>query len=216
MIHIPCEQGSREWLDARAGVVTASALDRLLTKKTLKASEQATKYLHRLLAEFFLGRSLEDDEAGGSGWATRGSVMEAEAWSFYSMEREVEIEEVGFLKRDDGLFGASPDGLVGTDGGVEIKVPSAETHFGNLDDPDGFVESHRGQVQGSLLLTGRKWWDLLSFNPEMPHVLVRVLPDEKYLAALRPVLEAFLVRLGEARAKWQPVKDALRASNPFL
>lgn len=213
---IACEQRTREWLEARAGIVTASGFDRLLTPKTLKPSEQSEKYLNRLLAEFFLGRPLDDEGGDGSGWMKRGIVMEAEAWAWYSVEREVEVSEVGFCVRDDGLVGCSPDALVGEEGGLEVKNPSAEIHIGFLRDPSTLVTAHRGQVQGNLLVTGRKWWDLLSYNPEIPPVLVRVEPDPKYLAALADPLQSFVARLRSERERLMEVRDAHRAANPLL
>jgi len=215
VIRVDVEQRTKEWREARAGIVTASAFDRLLTPKTLKPSDQAEPYMNRLLAEWFLGRPLDDEDGDSDSWMKRGIVMEAEAWAWYAVEREVEVEEVGFCLRDDRLVGCSPDALVGDDGGLEVKVPRADVHVGYLRNPESLVAKYRGQVQGCLLVTGRAWFDLLSYNPAIPPVLVRVTPDPTYVEKLGPVLAAFVGRLRSERERLATLRDSYLAANPF-
>lgn len=206
MIHVRCEQGSPEWFQARVGVVTASHANDVLTPKTRKPAK-GEAYLDHLLAELLMGEPADqtDDDA----FRRRGSDMEAMARGWYAFEHEdEEIEEVGFLLRDDRRLGCSPDFLVGLDGGGEIKIPSAANHTGNLRDPEGFVVEHFGQVQIGLLVTGREWWDLVSWHPTLPPLARRILPDAEYLEAFGPALASFLERLDAARAALQPLVDA--------
>ncbi len=214
MIHVDVQPGSPEWRKARAGIPTASAADKILTAKTLKPSAQAGAYMNHLLAEWLLGHPLDDGR--GSLFMERGVELEAEAAAYFDMERGVDSEIAGFLLRDDRRMGCSPDRLVGNDAGLEIKCPSAAVHVGYLLDKDALVQAYRGQVQGSLYVTGRKVWSLLSYNPAMPSVLVDVEPDEDYIAALQDALEAFHVRLDAAKAQLAEARDAAYAEDPLL
>lgn len=193
---VPVVQGSQAWLDARVGVLTASNMDRIISPKQRKPSAQATKLCYEMLAEKVLGRSLSD---ASSGFMQRGTEMEAEARAWYEFERDVDVEQVGLVLRDDERVGCSPDGLVGEDGGLEIKCPSAAVHLGYLVDGPG--DDYYCQVQGSLWVTGRKWWDLTSFCPGFPTVCVRFQRDAEFIAALEECAEAFLKRFDEYEAR---------------
>ncbi len=199
---IQCEQGTPEWFQARLGIPTCSRLDEVLTPKTLKLSTSAGKYRNQLLAEWLVGYPL--DFGGSSAWMDRGIELEPEARAFYELRNDVEVETVGCILRDDEMMGGSPDGLVGEDGGLEVKCPALHTHVGYLLDPASLVAEYRSQVQGNLYVTGRKWWDVLSYFPDMPDVTVRVERDETYIAALDVALAGFVSDLLAARAKLEP------------
>lgn len=195
MIVLPVKQGSAAWHFARLGIPTASQFDRILTAKTRKLAAGSERYMHELLAEWLLGIP---SAGGSSGFMARGTDIEADAVRYYELQRGVTVERVGFVLRGDRLVGASPDGLVGDEGGLEIKCPSAVVHVANLLD---MTDDHFAQAQGGMYVTGRKWWDLLSYNPELPSVIVRIQRDEEYIAALHAAMEAFLANLTRARAK---------------
>lgn len=190
---IECEQGSIEWMQARLGVPTASQFDRILTPKSFKPSASRSTYGAELVAEWLLGQPIE---WGTDMWMERGLELEADARLWYEFQNDVDVERVGFITR--GLVGGSPDGLVGDDGGLEIKCLGAAKHVRHLLGED---LDYIGQVQGYLWLTGRKWWDVLSYNPELPPVVHRVEPDLKWVAAFEPVLEAFVEKLEADKAK---------------
>jgi hypothetical protein len=198
MIRLDVEQGSAEWLAARLGIPTASQFHRILTPKTMKLSDQATGYACQLLAEQILGH--EVDGASGT-FMARGSILEAKAVEWYELERDVDTEKVGFVLRDDRRVGCSPDRLVGVDGLLEIKVPSAAVHVSYLLDDDGI--GYRAQCQGQLWLTGRAWIDTLSFSPDMPNALVRVQRDEEFIGKLAAAVEQFISMLDEMKLKLQ-------------
>jgi hypothetical protein len=199
VIRLDCEQGSPEWFAARLALPTASRFDQIITPKTLKLSASSEKYRNELLAEWLLGESLS---AGHDGeFMNRGRALEEEARDWYELQRDVEVERVGFILRDEQNAGCSPDGLVGADGGLEIKCPSAAVHVGYLLDSVG--EAYRCQVQGSLWITGRAWWDVLSYHPSLPKALVRVERDEAFIEALARLHGQFWEYLQEG-------KEALR------
>ena len=189
------EQGSLEWMTARLGMPTASQFDRLLTPKTRKPSGGRARYRAELLGEWVLGQAIE---WGSSLWTERGTELEDEARRWYELQGDIEVERVGFVTRDDGKVGCSPDGLVLDDGGLEIKCPAIVQHVQYYlgDEPD-----YIGQVQGSMYLTGRTWWDFLSYNPALPPVLHRIPRDDEYIETLVPVLDEFIERLDEEKER---------------
>jgi hypothetical protein len=211
MIRLDVEQGSTEWMDARLGIPTASMFDNIITPKTLKPSASAAKYRNQLLAERLLGYAIDWGGGGEGSWTQRGRDMEAEARAFYEMQFDVEVESVGFVMRDDRKVGGSPDGLIGEGGGVDFKCPALHTHIGYMLDPASLAATYRGQMQGYLYLTGREWWDILSYSPALPHVHVRIDRDPEYLPAFESALAAFLAdleRCWEALAPHQKIQEA--------
>lgn len=197
MIRLDCVQGSAEWAAARLAIPTASRFDEIITPKTMKPSASAEKYAWELIAEEILGYPVE--EAADSGYMQRGTLLETKAVEFYELYRDVDTEQVGFILRDDRRVGCSPDRLVGANGLLEIKCPSAKQHIGYMLDDEGAL--YRCQVQGQLWLTGREWVDILSYNPELGSVVFRVGRDDKFIAALEAAVDAFLVLRDGMKAK---------------
>ena len=204
MIHLDVEQGSRAWLDAKVGIPSASNFHRLITPKTMKPSSAADGYMHELLAERILGRPLDD---ATTSFMQRGTVVEKAARDWYALQVDQDVEQVGFILTDDRRAGCSPDGFVGTTGGLEIKCPSAAVHIGYV--LGEAADKYRCQVQGGLWITGREYWDFVSYNPDLPNVLLRFERDEKFIAALADAVAGFCVDLDIAAAKlahlgWMP------------
>lgn len=197
MIEVDCEQGSPEWFQARLGLPTASGFRRILTPSTLALAAGRVEYLRELVAERVLGRPANEDAHGGA-WAERGLHLEAQAVRAYERSTGRTTRAVGFCRRDDRLAGCSPDRLVGEDGGLEVKTPAAKTHVGYLLDPDLLVKDYGMQVQGSLWVTGRAWWDLVSWNPGLREVRIRIAPSEAYVAAFDEHLPAFVREIEDA------------------
>lgn len=187
------KQRTAAWHKARLGIPSASNFEKILSPKQRKASTQAEGYMMQLLAEWLIG---VPHDAGVSAFMDRGTQMEPEAIRWYEYERGLKTSSVGLVLRDDRMVACSPDCLVGEDGGLEVKCPAASTHVYYL--LKG-LEGYHGQVQGALWLTGRKWWDLLSYHPDLPPVLVRVVRDEEYIAALGPALDTFVSHLQLSR-----------------
>lgn len=195
MIILDVKQGSPEWIKSRLGIPTASRFDQIITLKG-QLSKQADGYMHELLAESLLG---EPADSFKSGFMQRGSEQEQEAVRFYEFQKDIEIKRVGFCMLDNKRVGCSPDGLIGTDGGIEIKCPAAKNHIAHLLNSVG--NSYRAQVQGCLWITERDWWDIFSFNPYMGPAIVRCNRDEDYIKTLAESVDAFLDKFDAAKGK---------------
>lgn len=193
MIILNVEQGTPEWNAARCGLPTASNFDKIVTAVGVP-SKQREKYLFQLAGERVAGCK---EEAFQNGAMQRGVEMEAEARQLYELNKEVEVQRVGICYPDEKkLVGCSPDGLVGEDGGLEIKCPSLAVHVcylleGRL--PSDYIQ----QVQGNLYVTGRKWWDFMSYFPGIKPLIIRVERDEKFIKSLAVEIEVFCKQLDE-------------------
>ena len=190
------EQGSLDWLRLRLAIPTASRFDSLITPAKGEPSKAAEGYMHELLAEWITGQSAEGAQTV---WMLRGQEFEAEARKFYAFERETQVRQVAFVYGDESKrYGCSPDGLIGDDGGLEMKIPKPAVHVGYLlagDMPD----CYRPQVQGSMMVTGRAWWDFMSYSPGLPPLLVRVQRDEEYIGKIRKALDVLLDNFEKAK-----------------
>jgi putative phage-type endonuclease len=164
---IECEQRSSEWLNARLGKLTASSLgDAFATTKSGFSTSRRNLRL-KLVLERLTGKSQESGYTNAA--MERGILLEPEARAAYEAESGLLVDTVGFIIHDELLTGASPDGLIGEDGGIEIKCPGAAAH---LDYLKGQVpQDYILQIAHSLWLTGRAWWEFASFNPDFPEPL---------------------------------------------
>ena len=194
---IDCEQNSPEWFQARCGIPTASNFGLILTTKG-EPSKQAIKYAYRLAGERITGKQ-EDTYQNGA--MLRGQEMEDEARKLYQVLTEEEVQKVGFCVTTGKVkYGASPDSLVGEKGGLEIKCPIMSTHVSYLLDgtlPTDYIQ----QVQGNLLVTGREWWDFMSYYPAMKPFVIRVKRDEAFLKLLDEELKSFCKIVDETTEK---------------
>tara|TARA_B110000285_G_scaffold31167_1_gene32096 strand:+ start:368 stop:967 length:600 start_codon:yes stop_codon:yes gene_type:complete len=191
MIILDHQQGTEEWFAARLGKPSASNFGKLITA-TGKPSSSADGYINQLIAERLTGKSepfyVNDHMA-------RGTELEPEAREAYEFITGKEVVEFGFILDDSNQFGCSPDGFVGTDGGLEIKCPAATTMVKYLRDPQTLVKAYYQQIQGCLWVTDSQWWDAFAYHPEMPHVLVRVERDEEFITKLAVEVEAAVIEI---------------------
>lgn len=190
-------QLSQEWFELRRGKPSASNFGRIMTPKTGKLSASADEYICELIAELhFLGTEKPVTPA-----MQHGTDCEEEARKWYSFDKDQAVQQVGGIETDDGHFWCSPDGLVGSDGLLELKCPIGKTQVAYLLD-GGLPAEYRAQVHGQLIVTGRAWLDFLSYCPGLPPLLLRVEPDE-YTEQLRKTLgvfwERFQTLLGQIR-----------------
>lgn len=197
--HCEFQQNSGEWMVARAGIPTASEFDQLLTPEfKLRIGQTPASYLARKLAERWIGGPLMT--VGGMWAMEQGHILEDEAIPWYEFEQGVSIERVGLVTTDDGRVGYSPDGLIGEDGGLEIKCPEAQTHVRYL--LDGCVpKDYLCQVHGAMYVTGCPWWRFLSYRRHFPALLVTVERDEMIQERIAEALTGFLARLDEGWAR---------------
>lgn len=164
---VACDQRSTEWHAARLGKLTASSLgDAFATIKNGYAASRRNLRL-RLVLERLTGRSQESGYTNAA--MERGIQLEPDARAAYEVESGLLVDTVGFILHDELPTGASPDGLIADDGGVEIKCPGAAAHLDYL--KGEMPNDYRLQVVHSLWLTGRAWWDFASFNPDFPEPL---------------------------------------------
>jgi putative phage-type endonuclease len=199
------EQRSEEWFQARLGKVTASRVADVLAK--IKSGESASRrnYKIQLVSERLTG---EKQETYINQAMQDGIDREAFARDRY-VQQFGEVEEVGFIKHPTLEAGASPDGMVGEDGILEIKCPMGSTHTETLmtqDVPSRYVP----QIQFQLLVTGRKWCDFVSYNPMFPeHLQVfvkRVEADPVYQKELESEVKQFLSEVDNVINKLKEIK----------
>jgi predicted phage-related endonuclease len=185
---INCEQNTPEWHQARTGIITASSFRLVLAKGDGKT--RAT-YMRKLAAERIRGVA---DDNFTSNFTERGHEFEDVAVDLYKEHRGLEIEKCGFLKR--GNIGYSPDGLIGVDGAVEIKTRNGDLQIALLLS-DKIPSEHIAQIQGGLLVSGRKWVDFVSYCPGLPMFIKRAERDENYILNLQIELALFEKELKE-------------------
>lgn len=195
---IQCEQRSKEWWDARRGVPSASQFGDIMTPKTMKASASQEGYICRLIAEKY-ANVWPQENIYVSPAMQAGIDGEDFARAWYAFDQDVDVQQVGFVLSDCGRYGCSPDGLIGDDGGLEIKIPDTETHAGYLLRNE-LPSKYACQVHGCLIVTGRKWWDFMSYSSELPVFRIRVEPDS-FTDALRVELDLFCKRYEKALAE---------------
>lgn len=196
------EQNSSEWTEARRGIPTSSRFGQIVTPAKLQLSAQATKLAYRLAMEWMTGQI---DDGPQTMWMERGFLLQPEALEWYALDVGADVTPVGIVFSDDRcLIGTSPDGLVGDDGQVEVKCPTGAVHLMTVE--AGEVPSeYVPQVQGSLMVTRRRWCDFVSYYPGAPPARIRVEPDPEYQFKLSEALELFLGDLRGLVVKWAQV-----------
>ena len=188
-IHDKTVQGSQEWLQLRLGKVTASEADQLVTPLwKIKTGEGPRTLRYRKLAEKATGAPCE--EAFESFAMGQGKLLEPEAIAYLELMEGVKVDRVGFVETDDGRAGCSPDGLIGADGGLELKCPRPQKHIQYL--MDGVLPpEYAAQVHWSMLVCERPRWTFLSYARGFPPLVVKVERDEAIQATLRAALDTF-------------------------
>lgn len=205
---IDCEQNSPEWFAARLGIPTASCFSTVLASgKGGGPSLTRAKYMRELVGERITG---EPNEGYTNPNMERGKAMEAEARDLYAFLHDEPLQRVGFIRNGDK--GCSPDSLAGAKGGVEIKTALPHILIDVLQKDQAPTE-HIAQVQGTLWVAEREWWDLVVYWPKMPMFKKRIFRDEAYIASLKSAVRLFNEELAELEAQIrklapQPVKAA--------
>lgn len=190
-IYDQLEQGTDEWLQARAGILTASTIGQLITAKTIKPAmnDRSRGLCQTLIAERITGHV---EPVSPSRMMARGTLLEPEARRIYAEQTGQDVDEVGFARLDTDTYtlGSSPDGLVGETGGIEIKSPSAKVHVSTV--LSGAIPDYnRAQVQAFLHVTGRAWCDFISYLPGEPLFIIRDYPDPRWQNAIVSAAEQF-------------------------
>jgi hypothetical protein len=196
-------QNSPEWFEVRAGVVTASEFDSIITPLWKpRTGEGVETYLAKKLAERWLGRPLMTFSGGSM---EQGTVREEEALPAYQFLTQESVERVGFITTDDGKSGCSPDGLLEV-GGVEIKCPEPHTHCSYL--LAGVLpKAYAAQVHGAMFVTGAPFWKFMSYHRAFPPLILHVPRDEAIVDAIRETVGAFNEKLEAAYARIVELND---------
>lgn len=189
--HAP--QGTQSWRQARAKCITASRFaDAIAVRKDGKPSADRTTYLHALVFERLSGQPVHEISGRALTW---GTDIESYARATYEVETGNIVVHPEFVTHPDYPFiGASSDGWVDDDGVIEIKVPFSESvHTKTL--LEGMPPEHIPQVQGNMLVTGRKFVDFCSYDPRQAQryrlYVERIDRDDAYIARLLEGLLAF-------------------------
>lgn len=191
-IHTEFEQRSVDWMIARAGKPTASEFDSLITPEfEVRTGQMRATYLAKKVAEAWLGGPL----AGFNVFdMDQGNLLEEEAIPFYEFEFSEAIQRVGLVTTDDGRIACSPDGLIGKDGGIEIKCPEVHTHLKYLMAGE-LPKEYVAQVHGAMYVTGRQWWKFMSYCRHFPVFITTVPRSEQAQAAIHEAVTGFLATL---------------------
>lgn len=168
------EQGTPEWFQARAGIVTASELHKVLAKGQ---GLTRSKYMRQLAGEIITGKPADPFKTNA--YMQNGKDTEPMARELLETMLDDPITEVGFIRNHDLRMGCSPDGLVGDDAGVELKCCLADIQIERLL-KGGVPSEYVAQVEGSLMVSGRKTWHFYSFSSGLPaHIVPVTLSDER-------------------------------------
>lgn len=206
-------QRSDDWFANRAGKVTASAIYKVLARTKTGYGADRANYHAQLVAERLSGTCADGFTNAAMQW---GIDTEASAREAYSLLIGDAVVEIGFIDHPTvAMSGASPDGLVGFDGLVEIKCPNTATHIATL--RGGSIDrKYLLQMQWQMACTERSWCDFVSFDPRMPaemrlHV-TRIERDAELLAEIEAEVIQFLAEVDEAiadlRARYSIMENA--------
>lgn len=187
-------QRTEDWHADRAGKWTGSKFVDVLARNK-KTGEKIKAYydlIWQVVVERMTGKAVEGPSGLALAW---GQEVEPYAAEAYELETGNVIVKTGFIKHPELEFaGCSPDGLIGDDGGLEMKCPKdSKVHLERF--ISGVPDEYRPQIQGCMWVTGRAWWDFVSYDPRMPEshrfLRIRVLRDDAFIANLQAaVLEA--------------------------
>ena len=192
------EQRSDAWRALRLGKITGTSFDVMAAGKKPTIETLCL----RTAAERITGVSCDNVRITDA--MQYGIDTESEAIAAYEIETLAHVQRVGFLELDE-YVGLSPDGLVGKDGGVEVKCPQPHTHLFYLSRKGKAWTAYRWQVQGALWITGRKWWDFASYCPAFGDkrlIIERVEPDAEAFEMLATGTEHCRKRIAELVANY--------------
>ncbi|MFC0282425.1 lambda exonuclease family protein [Camelimonas abortus] len=192
------QQGSVEWLNARVGKVTASRVADVIARTKSGYSASRDAYMSQLLVERLTGIPAQQYTSPAMQW---GTDTEPQARDAYSFLHNVRVEQVGLIEHPViGMSAASPDGLVGADGLVEIKCPNTHTHIDTLLS-ERIPAQYEAQMLWQMACTGRDWCDFVSFDPRVPAELQifvkRFHRDAERIASIEAEVIKFLAELDD-------------------
>lgn len=171
MIFHDIEQNTDEWLKLRQAKFTASSFKDLFMKETTQGYQDA---IYKVAFERLTN---ESPESFSNSWMERGHELEQEARDWYELETYNKVHNGGFFEYNDWI-GASPDGLIGDSGLIEIKCPKFSTMMDYLIKKE-LPKTYYYQVHGQLLVTDREWCDFVAYHPSLPKFILRINRDKE-------------------------------------
>lgn len=204
------DQGTDEWLQARLGKVTASRMSDVMAQgRGGQPSATRATYMGQLVAERLTGVPMEGFTSAAM---EHGTDTEAQARAQYELRSGVDVEQVGFVlhpELDDA--GASPDGMVGSNGLIEIKCPNTATHIKTLRGAK-IDRKYMLQMQWQMLCTQRDWCDFVSFDPRLPDYcamhIQRVTLDKELAADMEAAVISFILELQNTELELRAMEAA--------
>ena len=202
------EQGTDEWFTIRIGKVTASRVADVIAKTKTGYSATRDNYMAQLVCERLTGQK---GESFSNAAMQHGTDTEPLARAAYEALRDVLVDEVGFVPHPSIIMaGASPDGLVGDDGLLEIKCPNTATHIETLLS-QSVPGKYNTQMQFQMACTGRQWCDFVSFDNRLPEELQlfvkRVPRDNEFIKQMEDEVVKFLNELDIKIAQLMDLKN---------
>jgi putative phage-type endonuclease len=202
------DQGTEEWFTIRIGKVTASRVADVIAKTKTGYSASRDNYMAQLVCERLTGQK---GESFSNAAMQHGTETEPLARAAYEALRDVLVDEVGFVPHPSIIMaGASPDGLVGDDGLLEIKCPNTATHIETLLS-QSVPGKYNTQMQFQMACTGRQWCDFVSFDNRLPDELQlfvkRVPRDNEFIKQMEDEVVKFLNELDIKIAQLMDLKN---------
>lgn len=207
------EQRSPEWFAARLGKVTASRVADVIARTKSGWGASRANYAAQLVAERLTGVAAESFTNAAMQW---GCDYEAEARRAYAFYADADVAEEAFVSHPTIVMaGASPDGLIGTDGLLELKCPNTATHIQTL--LGGTVpEKYVTQMMFQMACTGRQWCDFASYDPRLPEAMrlfvKRVERDDEKILELETLVTEFLGEVDATVAALQSTYEQKEAA----
>ena len=207
------EQRTDDWFTARLGKVTASRVADVVAKTKSGYSTSRENYMAQLVCERLTGKPAEQYSNSAMQW---GTDTEPLARAAYEARMDILVDEVGFIDHPSIVnSGASPDGLVGADGLIEIKCPNTSTHIDTLLN-QAVPKKYADQIFWQMACTGRDWCDFVSYDPRLPpdlQLFIKRIPrDNQYIRLLESEVIEFLQETATKVAKLLNLK-ALNEQN---
>lgn len=208
-------QGTEEWHQARLGKVTASRVADVVAKTKTGYSASRATYMGQLIVERLTGVPTDGFTNEAMEW---GTATEPDARAAYEFLTDAEVTEIAFVPHPSiAETGASPDGLVGDEGLLEIKCPKSHTHIETLRGQK-VPAKYLTQMYWQMACTGRQWCDFVSYDPRLPQSMAlyieRVKRDDDRIAELEAEVVKFLNEVRETvsdlRSRYEPQEDTFR------
>jgi putative phage-type endonuclease len=203
-------QGTQDWINIRLGKVTASRVADVIAKTKTGVSASRAQYAAELVVERLTGAAYQQYKNTAMEF---GTETEPQARLVYEMMHDVSVDQVGFIPHPHiAMSGCSPDGLVGTDGLIEIKCPTSKTHIETLLS-EQIPQKYLTQIQWQLACSDRAWCDYVSYDPRLPGEMQlfvqRVRRDDAIIRELATNVEVFLAEVADTVGRLQ-AKYALK------